>query len=300
MNQLSFPTAPPLLYDPDYEVLEKSKAEANTRLQETLLKISKSKFKDSGHAAPIAPAENHGLLRAKVEILDGLPSLLVQGIFAKPGTYPAVMRFSSLSGEFLNENASLPRGLDIKLLGVKADRFEENEGTLFHDVVLMSGPAFMTSAADNFVSSLKLLVDNINKAANLKKSLPGSVRNTEKTMAEHYETNILGDTYYSQIPMLYGPYVAKVSIAPVCPELLQLKDAPVYLTHRVNGLREAVIEFFSNHYAVWELRVQLSTDPDSAPIEIAIARITAKPQRASSDNRLIAIDDVMSLSPCVA
>ncbi|MDP2248163.1 MAG: catalase, partial [Nitrosomonadales bacterium] len=170
MNQPSAATAPPLMYDLDDAALEKG-AKTNARLQEALLKISQTISKDSSSAPQNIPAKSHGLLRADVEVLDGLPPILVQGIFAKPGTYHAVMRFSSVVSDMVDGNASTPRGLDIKLLGVDGGKLEESEGMLFQDVVLMNGPAFVTSDTHNILGSLRLLAASKNKAPNLKKML---------------------------------------------------------------------------------------------------------------------------------
>ncbi len=323
MNQPTSPTATPLVYDPDYEVLEEGEAEISAELQETLLKISETTFKDSGHATRSVHAKSHGLLRADVEIPDGLPSVLAQGIFATPGTYPAVMRFSTVPGDMLDDNVSTPRGLAIKILGVQGERLEGSEGAVTQDFVLVNGPAFLTPGPKKFLGSLKFLASTTNKVPNLKKALSSVLQGTEKAiealggesptmkaMGGHPETNILGESYFSQVPILYGPYMAKISIVPVSPELTRLKDAQVDLTNRVNGLREAIIAFFSNQYAVWELRIQLCTDLETMPIEdasvvwpeeqspyITVAKITAKPQLAWSDKRSAAIDDGMSFSP---
>jgi hypothetical protein len=104
--------------------------------------------------------------------------------------------------------------------------------------------------------------------------------------------------------------MAKVSIAPVSAPLMQLTDAPVDLADKPNGLRAAVIEFFAATAGEWEVRVQLCTDLKTMPIEdasvrwpeerspfIAVARISAQPQRAWSEARSQAIDDGMAFSP---
>jgi hypothetical protein len=77
-----------------------------------------------------------------------------------------------------------------------------------------------------------------------------------------------------------------------------------------NGLREAVIAFFAENSAEWELRVQLCVDLGSMPIEDssvpwpqvispyrAVARIMVPRQLAWSDARSRAIDDGMAFSP---
>lgn len=323
MNQPSAPFSLPLMYDADYEILEEGEAETAAELQKTLMNISETTFKHSGHATRSVHAKSHGLLLADIEILPNLPPTLAQGMFAKPCTLPLVMRFSTVPGDILDDGVSTPRGLAIKIVGVDGERLEGSEGAITQDFVLVNGPAFLTPGAKKFLASLRLLASTTDKVPNLKKAFSAVLQGAEKAleavgggspsikaMGGHPETNLLGETYFSQAPILYGPYMAKVCVAPVSRELLQLKDSPVDLTNRPNGLRDAVIEFFSNQYAVWELRVQLCTNLETMPIEdasvvwpeeqspyITVARITAKPQEAWSDKRSALVDDGMSFSP---
>ncbi|MBV9748664.1 MAG: hypothetical protein JO157_07610 [Acetobacteraceae bacterium] len=124
------------------------------------------------------------------------------------------------------------------------------------------------------------------------------------------ETHILGDTFYSQAPLLWGPYMAKVSVVAVSPELGALTDAPLNVNGKLNGIREAVVEFFRQNGAEWELRVQLCRDLEAMPIEdasvpwpedkspyVAVARISVPPQEAWSEARSAAVDDGLAFSP---
>jgi hypothetical protein len=126
----------------------------------------------------------------------------------------------------------------------------------------------------------------------------------------HPETHILGETFYSCAPFLYGPYIAKLSVVPVAPALRALTGKPVALRGRPNGLRDAVNAFFADEGGEWEVRIQLCTDFAKMPIEdasvcwseiespyVAVARITAPPQPAWTAARAAAIDDGMSFSP---
>ena len=45
--------------------------------------------------------------------------------------------------------------------------------------------------------------------------------------------------------MLYGPYMAKISVAPVAPALVALEDKKIDITERPNALRDEVNEFFA-------------------------------------------------------
>ena len=313
----------PLVYDPVYEVLEQDEAETQQALIKTLTGISEITFKDSGHATRSVHAKSHGLLLGEIEIFDHLPPHLAQGLFAKALSLPVVMRFSTPPGDMLDDNVSVPRGLALKIIGVEGERLIDSEDAITQDFVLVNGPAFSKPNAKKFLSNLKLLAATTDKAPVLKKVLSTVLRSTEKlieavggesatlkSLGGHPETNILGETYFSQAPILFGDYMAKISVAPISDTLTQLKNAPVDLHNKPNGLREAVVDFFDVNTAVWELRVQLCTDLENMPIEdssivwsenlspyIAVARITAKPQAAWSDALSRAVDDGMSFNP---
>jgi hypothetical protein len=51
----------------------------------------------------------------------------------------------------------------------------------------------------------------------------GHASPTLLSLGGHPETHPLGDTYYSQAPVLYGDYIVKVALVPVSPQLVALK-----------------------------------------------------------------------------
>jgi hypothetical protein len=313
----------PLPYQSSYEVEEKEEAETRAGLLATLRKISETTYEDSGHAIRSVHAKSHGLLRAEVRVLDGLPPLLAQGIFAAPATYQAVIRISTVPGDILDDSVSTPRGMALKLIGVPGARLPGSEGDTTQDFIGVNAPAFSAPGPKKFLGSLKLLAATTDKAPGFKKLLSAAFRGTEKvvealggesatlkSLGGHPETHLLGETFYSQVPILFGPYMAKVSIAPVSPALLALTDAPLDVNGKPEGLRRAVIDYFANNDAEWELRVQLCTDLEKMPVEdasvpwpedlspyVPVARILAPPQAGWSEALSRAIDDRMSFSP---
>jgi hypothetical protein len=323
MNLIKRLPALPVTYDPSFEVVDEDEAQTRDELVKTLRGISETTFKDSGHATRSVHAKSHGLLRAELRVLGDLPPVLAQGIFAKPGSWPAVMRLSTVPGDILDDSVSTPRGLAIKVVGVEGTRLQDSDGAVTQDFVLANGPAFSAPGAKRFLTVLRLLALTTDKVPGLKKALSAIFRGTEraieafggksgtlKALGGHPETHILGETFFSQVPILFGPYMAKVSIAPVSAELKQLVNAPLDVNGRPNGLREAVVNFFAATAGEWELRVQLCTDLNTMPIEdasvawpeeqspyTAVARITARPQLAWSETRARAIDEGMSFSP---
>lgn len=82
-------------YSPDIEQSEKDEAETTQALIETMRSISEQTLKDSGQVLRSVHAKTHGLLQGEIEVPAGLPEYLAQGLFARPGRYPVVMRLST-------------------------------------------------------------------------------------------------------------------------------------------------------------------------------------------------------------
>jgi hypothetical protein len=318
---LAPPTAP-LRYDPSVEQPETDEAEVGAELVKTLRAISETTFKDGGHALRSVHAKSHGLIQAELEVLAQGHPVLAQGLFAKPGKYPVVMRYSTIPGDMLDDSVSTPRGLAIKVFGVEGERLAGADGQA-QDFLLVNGPAFGAPNGKAFLANLKLLAATTDRIEGFKKIVSAALQPIEAALAKsghpnatlatlggQPETHVLGETYYSQVPLRYGDYIAKISLAPLSPELAALKDSPVHLHGHPDGLREAVVEFFASHGAEWELRVQLCADLEHMPVEnaakiwpedlspyVAVARLRAPPQTAWSPARSAAVDDAMAFTP---
>lgn len=115
---------------------------------------------------------------------------------------------------------------------------------------------------------------------------------------------------YSQVPILYGPSIAKVAVAPVSPELAALKDAPLDVNGKPNGLRDAIVDVFRMQGGEWEVRVQLCADLEAMPVEdasavwpeerspyLSVGRIRVPPQAAWSEERSRTVDRGFAFTP---
>lgn len=313
----------PIPYQPSFEVREDDEAQSQHDLMESMHKISATVHEDEGHAFRSVHAKGHGLLRAELQVLDGLAPELAQGAFAQARRYPAIVRFSTPPGDLLDDKVSTPRGMAIKVVGVEGERVEGSEDHVTQDFLMVNGPVSNAPGPKKFSKNLKLLAATTDKAPNAKRALSATLRGLETvieavggksatltSMGGHPLTNLLGETFFTQVPVLYGPYMAKLSLAPVSPELLALKDAKLDVHDRPDAIRDAVVAHFARHGGEWELRVQLCTDIEKMPIEDAsvewpqeaspyrpVARLVAAPQNAWSEARVRAVDDGMSFSP---
>lgn len=316
----------PIDYTPDIEQVEADEAEVLHGLLETFRGISEKTLQDYGHAVRAVHAKSHGVIVGELRVHGDLPPELAQGLFAQGATYPVVMRLSTIPGDVLDDRVSLPRGMAIKVVGVSGDRLEGSEGEVTQDFLMVNGPVFGKAKPRDFLKNLKVVAATTDKAPALKEGLSAVLRGVEKVveaaggesaglkaLGGHPQTHILGETFFTQLPLRYGRHVAKLSLMPVSPTLLALKDLPLGEFEEAgtpNPIRDAVVAYFDHHGAQWELRVQLCTSLESMPVEDGsvqwpeeespyrtVATLTAKPQNAWSAERIAAVDQGMAFSP---
>ena len=187
----------------------------------------------------------------------------------------------------------------------------------------MNAPAFSAPTAQKFLGSLKTLAATTDKYEGLKEVVSRVARSAEAvleafggksatvvTMGGQPATNILGETFYTQTPFLYGDYVCKFALAPVSPGLMALTQKPVDVNGEPNALREAVVDYFGRGGGEWELQVQLNTGLEAMPIEdssvawpedksayVTVARLSVPSQNAWSAAGKAAVDEGLSFGP---
>lgn len=292
------------------------------QINATLLDISGKVGARQRHTVRSVHAKSHGLLKAELEVLRGLSEPLRQGLFSTPGRYDAIMRFSTNPGDILSDHISTPRGLAVKILGVEAERHPSHEGHTTQDFVFNNSRVFHAAHAKAFLSGIQLL----DKHANDSEAAKQVVSSTSQLAEEALElvggssavlkgfgaspTEPLGETYFTAVPLRYGDYFGKLQLVPVSESLVSLRGKHPKNPRAWNSLRDSIAEFFENQTAIWELRVQLCTDPARMPVEDAsvewdeelspylpIARLTAVPQDSYSDARRVYVDEHLSFNP---
>jgi hypothetical protein len=315
--------AQPVIYDPAYEIPEQDEQQTIQALVSTLQSISDVTARDSGHGYRSVHIKSHGVLRGNLTVAPGLPPELKQGIFGQEQVYETVIRLSTSPGDFLADSVSTPRGLALKVIGVQGERLQGDATDNTQDFLLVSGPAFVNKDAKSFLSGLQLLAKTTNKFPECKKVISSVLRGlaklveslggesaTLKAMGGYPETHILGEQFFTQVPVLYGPYMAKLSVRPASPGLLALVGKHVDSRDNPHALRQAVNAFFATHAGQWEVLVQLCRNLDTMPIEDAavvwpehespylkVATIDVKPQQAWDDKLTPPIEDKLAFSP---
>jgi len=308
-------------YSDEAETIQRGEVETLEQIAATLQDIARKVGERQRHTVRAVHAKSHGLLKAEVTVLADLREELRQGLFAKPASYSAVMRFSSEPGDVLSDHISTPRGLALKVIGVEGEMLPNHAGQVTQDFIFNNASTFAANA-DDFLKAIRLRAKHADDPEALKQAVSSVAQTAEETLELFGQksallkgfgeppTHPLGETYHTAAPLRFGDYFGKMQLAPVSDNLIALRGKHVDHPHSWNCLKDSIVAFFQRETAVWELRVQLCTDLTKMPVEdasvewderlspsLTVARITAQSQNAYSDARRVWVDEQLSFTP---
>jgi hypothetical protein len=166
-----------------------------------------------------AHPKHHGCVHARFEVKRGLPEDLAQGVFARPATYEAWVRFSN-AFKIRHDLERDARGMAIKVLGVSGVGHEEAT----QDFLLVTHKVFFARTPSDFVdfpaavagagSPLGLITRVVGFFFGLR---PFRFKWREFIALQrslNWCTSPLVRTYFSQTPYRYGISTAKFRARP--------------------------------------------------------------------------------------
>lgn len=274
------------------------------------------------HAVRASHAKVSGVAVGELRVLDTLPPELAQGLFAAGGTHPVVVRFAQGPGELLKDSVSTHRGMAIKVFGVEGEKLS-GHAVPTQDFVLATGPVFPNPDAKGFLGSMKQLEAGTKApeavkvaASKTAHALDGVVKAITGESAPlldffgHTPLHPLADPYYSQAALRYGDHVAKLGAFPASSAQEAVGGRSLDTGSDPDVFRHAVREYFRGNEAVFEIRVQLSTNLNDMPVEDAskhwdeeaspyrtVAHLVLPAQETLSEARRAYADDVLSFRP---
>ena len=273
------------------------------------------------HAVRASHAKSSGLVVGEMTIADDLPPELAQGLFAQPGKYSVAVRFAQGPGETLSDRVSTHRGMAIKVFGVAGEKLPGHDVDI-QDFVFATGTTFPSGTAQGFLRDDKQIGVATPGPEGVKSAVSSTMRNfnkvlhafgTESPKADffgHPFSHPLSDAYFSQCPVRYGDYVAKLGAFPASPGQTALKEWKLDPHQDEDGFRHAVMSYFMEQDVLYEVRAQLQTDAETQPVEDAsidwsveespyrtVAIIRLPRQDAYSAERQHFFDEVMTFRP---
>ncbi len=312
-------------YSDDLEALEAGEQETIQKIIDVHIKGMHIVRDRDGESQRISHAKAFGFVKGELVVDDNLPPELKQGLFAQPGSHPVVVRMAMAPGEVLDDRkVSTPRGLAIKVLDVQGDLLPgHTEPT--QDFVLNNGKTFVVGSAKAFLAMFSV-------NATVAPKLPEGVKGATSTVSlatntalgalgmnspkldffGHPKYHPLTESYFSQVPIRYGDYIAKLGVTPASPLLRELYQQALEINDE-NGLRTAVVKYFRENDAQFDINIQLCTDLKKMPIEDSsvewpeevspyrkVARLVLPRQAAYDKPRQEFVDYNMSFSPAHA
>ena len=202
-------------------------------------------------------------LHAKFKVQDDIPTNLKQGIFAKPATYDAQLRFANATKQ--DDSKKDIRGLSIKLSGVEGESLYGNPGT--QDFIFNSYPALFVATPDDFAKFIKARQNN--KAfLYFLNPLDPHLYSLKIVLKARAKINSPFDIrYWSTTPFQLGAEsmaAVKYSVTPCSANKTDQAVNP-----GENQFRAAMKSHLQHQTACFEFGIQQQTDVDSMPIENA-------------------------------
>jgi hypothetical protein len=232
--------------------------------------------------------KHHGCVRAKFVVPDGLPGDLRVGLFARPKTYDAVIRFSMGAAQV--DNVRDAHGMAIKLLGVEGPSLladEADAGT--QDFILIDHPVFFAKDPKRLLefSGARAAIEKA-KAAGDTATIDAVKRQFSKELGIFEATRTLGVpsplemTYFSMVPSRLGNQAVKY-IAVAAQENRSGRPDLTEASPK-DALQAAMIDYLTTQgkSASFAFQVQLQNDPIHTPVEDATVRWTSAPRTVAT------------------
>lgn len=308
-------------YNPSVEIRQPDEDQLIEAVTVAMHKTGLANSDQYRHGVRDAHVKSHGILKAQVIVEANLPEYLAQGAFAQPVTYDAIIRLSTGASKIKADADRDVYGFALKILGVHGERAIAADTSHNQDFLMVNNPIIPFGDAQAYATFLKLVgtvTSDVSSAKDKLHEIVDLIKNKQtplvhkviSALAQANTHHILGETFFSMAAMRYGNYMAKISVAPLSPEVSALTGTQVANIDQFSSIRDAVVEFFQHNSAQYQLCAQLCANLDTMPIEDAsilwsedesahqpIARIIIPQQEAYSPARRVFGDDVLSYSP---
>jgi hypothetical protein len=210
--------------------------------------------------------KTHGIVRGEFVVHDGLPAELRHGIYARPHTYRAWVRFSG-PGPYITpdiEDVGF-MSISIKLMGVPGPKLMDEE-KFTQDMFGVSTPTFVTPDVE---ANAQLQIESVKNASifyfvNFRR--PHLLDFIMQGLWIKTQSSPFEAPYFSCVPYLLGDGQAmQYSVWPKANKRTPIPRLP--LRPPDDYLRDAMVASLAKEDVEFNIRLQLQTDPHLMPIE---------------------------------
>lgn len=189
-----------------------------------------------------------------------------------------MVRLSHAPGEYLPDTGvSAARAMSLKVFGVTGERLAGHDAPT-QDFVLATGTTFPPASPRGFLTTAKAFKQAARAPEPLKHAASATARATNAALNKvglnssnldsfgHPPIHPLGEPYYSQAPLRFGMFEAKLAAIPAA-SLRDLGGQRIERGSDADVLQTVVSEHFRTASAEFDLAVQLCTDLERMPVE---------------------------------
>ncbi len=210
--------------------------------------------------------KTHGIVRAEFIVHQDLPENLRRGIYARPQTYRAWVRFSG-PGPYITPDIDDVgfMSISIKLMGVAGPKLMDEE-KFTQDMFGVSTPTFVTPDTK---ANAQLQIESVKNASIfyfLNFHRPHVLDFIMQSLWIKTQSSPFEAPYFSCVPYLLGEGQAmQYSVWPKTNKRTPIPRLP--LRPPDDYLRDAMVAALANGDIEFDIRLQLQTDPHLMPIE---------------------------------
>jgi hypothetical protein len=253
-----------------------------------------------------AHTKAHGCVKAEFTVPADVPERARVGLFSRPSSHPAWIRFSNAFSSIESDGKIDVRGMAVKVMGVEGEKLLEAEKLeKTQDFLLINTSVFFSPNVTEYV---KFSREYVKHESTLGYVLwPPSHWAQARILFQAGRgnmTNPLTSRFWSSVPFKLGTAAVKYSAKP-CAGIVPSKKSGA----SPEFLREAMAAHLRNGEGCFDFMVQLQTDPVKMPVEdpsvdwdeavspfITVAKLTIPRQTFDSDQQM-AYCEALSFTP---
>ncbi len=271
------------------EIIPADEAARFERHAATLGALQKKNAKGGDLGRALHVKGNIGV-EAELEVLPDLPAEARQAMFATPQSYRAVVRFSNGAARHQSDRKMDVRGIAVKVFGVAGKKLIPGmEDAKTQDFLAIRTSSVPMRDADEFMTLVRaaatpaLLPFKLIGGLGFSRGL--GLMKAAITGLKAPATALAATTWYSALPIKYGPYAVQYAFVPHDPPApFRIREA----THLGDDLAARL----RDKPVVYDLKIRFYESPTTTPIEdasvewktelVTIARLTLPVQDPSS------------------
>ncbi|EME81437.1 uncharacterized protein MYCFIDRAFT_38573 [Pseudocercospora fijiensis CIRAD86] len=252
---------------PGVEVIQPGEKEKIWEVSEQFKRMQMMNFNEHHHCLRGTHLKTQGCVIGKFVVNDNLPPHLAQGMFAKPGTYDCIMRYSSLTPKLVPDPVPAPRGIGIKVFGVEGEKLwgEDKKTQDFtmnnYPVLELRTPVATYEIADSLEKNWNNIPDFAKYLGTRKDAevacMPGN-------LPQQY---MVAMNEWSQSAYRHGDFVAKYGVFPKGEEQLKLVDERIPDDAAINIISQHNRAFHQKHKVTYSFCAQMLQNLDEQPVD---------------------------------